>query len=178
MVCVWVVAKKGKTVVCIFFWVSFVFSPNLVQVVFSFSIWSPIYFLWFEQGLFVFFGNILRTFCDVRGHPSRIRPKTRRSLARKQSTGAHPSFRRDSTQRSVHGAGGTRRTRASRAAGSRQRGWRRGTRKWAAHAAQRRRARDAGLLMMSVRRGQNRRISPRVCVSRGVVNLEDQGGEL
>ena len=45
----------GKTVVCIFFWVSFVFSPDLVQVVFSFSIWSPIYFLWFEQGLFVFF---------------------------------------------------------------------------------------------------------------------------
>ena len=32
--------------------------------------------------------------------------------------------------------------------------------------------------MMSVRRGRNRRISPRVCVSRGVVNLEDQGGEL
>ena len=48
------------------------------------------------------------------------------------------------------------------------------------HAAQRRRARDAGLLMMSVRRGQNRGISLRVCVcvSRGVVNLEDQGEEL
>ena len=28
----------GKTVVCILFWVSFVFSPNLVQIVFSFSI--------------------------------------------------------------------------------------------------------------------------------------------
>jgi len=48
-------ARLGKTIVCIFFWVSFVFSPDLVQVVFSFSIWPPIYFLWFEQGLFVFF---------------------------------------------------------------------------------------------------------------------------
>ena len=161
----------GETVVCIFFWVSFVFSPNLVQVVFSFSIWSPIYFLWFKQGLFVFFGNILRT-----SKPNSAENK--RPLAPKQSTGAHPSIRRDSTQRSVHGAGGTRRTRASRAAGSRQWGWRRGTRKWAAHAAQRRRARDAGLLMMSVRRDRNRRISPRVCVSRGVVNLENQSGEL
>ena len=47
--------KGGETVVCIFFWVSFVFSPDLAQVVFSFSIWSPIYFLWFEKGLFVFF---------------------------------------------------------------------------------------------------------------------------
>ena len=163
--------SERETVVCIFFWVSFVFSPNLVQVVFSFSIWSPIYFLWFKQGLFVFFGNILRT-----SKPNSAENK--RPLAPKQSTGAHPSIRRDSTQRSVHGAGGTRRTRASRAAGSRQRGWRRGTRKWAAHAAQRRRARDAGLLMMSVRRDRNRRISPRVCVSRGVVNLENQSGEL
>jgi len=41
-----------------------------------------------SKGCLYFFGNILRTFCDVHGHPSRIRPKTRRSLAQKQSTGA------------------------------------------------------------------------------------------
>jgi hypothetical protein len=149
------------------------------------QIWCRLYFLSVFGHQSIFYGSskgclyFLVIFFELF---SRIRPKTRdrwlESRARKQSTGAHSSIRRDSTQRSVHGAGGTRRTRASRAAGSRQRGWRRGTRKWAAHAAQRRRARDAGLLMMSVRRDQNRRISPRVRVSRGVVNLENQSGEL
>ena len=101
--------------------VSFIFSPNLAQVTFSSSISHQSIFYGSSKGWLYFFGIFLRTFCDVRGHPSRIRTKPRRSLARKQSTRAHPSFRRDSTRRSVHVTGGTRRTRASRAAGSRQR---------------------------------------------------------
>jgi hypothetical protein len=176
------------------FWINHARSIDMGKRLFVFSfgcrsyflqIWCRLYFLSVFGHQSIFYGSskgclyFLVIFFELF---SRIRPKTRdrwlESRARKQSTGAHPSIRRDSTQRSVHGAGGTRRTRASRAAGSRQRGWRRGTRKWAAHAAQRRRARDAGLLMMSVRRDQNRRISPRVRVSRGVVNLENQSGEL
>ena len=153
-------------------------SARVAQVVFSFSTRPPpiYYFMWFEQGLFIHVGSILRTFCDVRGHPQAEFGRKQVIVGSKAEHWSTPQLRRDSMQRSVacsvHGAGGTRRSRASRAAGSRQQGWRRGTKQWAAHAAQRRRARDAGLLMVSVRRGQNRTISPRVCVlSRGVIKL-------
>ena len=65
----------------------------------------------------VIFFELFVTSMDI---PKPNSAENKRSLARKQSTGAHLSFRRDSTQRSLHGAGGTRRTRAPRAAGSRQ----------------------------------------------------------
>ena len=107
---------------------------------------------------------------DVRGHPSRIRPKQdarwleSRALEHTPASGA---IARNSwcTARAAHGEH-VRRALPARASG-------------AGGTDQRRRARDAGLSVMSVRRGQSsRRISPRVCVSRGVVNLEDQGVEL
>ena len=142
-------------------------------------IWCRLYFLsvfahqsiFYGSIKFFFVGNVLRTFCDVRGHPSRIRPKSRRSLARKQSsralehTSASGGIARSArcTAQAARGEHVRRVLLPARA--RRQRGWRlaaRHKKMGCTHAAQRRRARDAGLLMMRVRRGQNRRISPRV----------------
>ena len=91
------------------------------------------------------FRSLLRTFCDVRGFPQAEfgrKQKVVGSKAEHWSTPQLGAIARSArcTARAARGE----HVRRALPARARARGWRRGTRKWAAHAAQRRRARNAG----------------------------------